>query len=194
MKRIINKIIKILFGTQNNILQKLDGALFISAILFLIFSVMTKDQNNPLVYNTFLCISAILFSLWLVLIQNSSSILEIIFELVRLFMYFCILILSLNFCINTSVSLSGVRLIIYSILSCVGIICCSFYLTAKFTDIFVFVKKLTNQIKQKLFNSVQPAPSKIKSLIENITAFLVAIAGLGVAIKTIIEPLINLFK
>ena len=71
---------------------------------------------------------------------------------------------------------------------------CSFYLVAKFIDIFIFAKKVFKQIKEKLFNSVQPATSKAKALIENITTFLVSIAGLGVAIKAIIEPLINLFK
>lgn len=194
MKRKICTIIKYVFGTQNNILLKLNISLFISAILFYIFAIMIKDQNNPQPYNTFVYISSILFFIWMLFAQYNNSIREFMFEIVRLIVFFCILVFSLNFCINTSISLSGIRLISGSTLSCIGIIGCSFYLISKFIDIFTLVKKIFAQIKQKLFNSDQPSTSKIKSLIENITAFLVAIAGLGVAIKAIIEPLINLFK
>lgn len=194
MKRIISTIIKIFFGTQNNIFLKLNIACFISAISFYIFSLLIKDQHNQEAYNTFLYISSILFFIWMIFAQYNNSIRELIYELARLITFFCILVLSLNFCINTSISSSGVHLIIGSILSCIGVIGCSFYLIAKFIDIFILVKRIFYQIKQKIFNSVQPATSKFKALIENITAFLVAIAGLGVAIKTIIEPLINLFK
>lgn len=193
MKEKIKKIIKIIFGTQNNLLLKLNGSLFISAILFLIFFITIKEQNNPLAYNIFFYMSAILFGFCLALIQN-NSIWEILKELFRLYIFFIMLILSLNFCINSSINLYDNKLIIGSIASCIFIIICSFYLIAKFIDIFVFVKKVFRQIKQKLFNSTQPATSKAKALIENITAFLVSIAGLGIAIKTIIEPLINLFK
>lgn len=193
MKRKISTIIKNIFGTQNNILLKFNIALFISAILFYIIALLIKDQNNTEPYNTFVSISSILFFIWMLFAQYNNSIREFMFETVRLITFFCIIIFSLNFCINTSISLSGARLIGGSILSCIGIIGCSFYLTSKFIDIFSLVKKIFAQIKQKLFDSDQPSTSKIKSLIENITAFLVAIAGLGVAIKTIIEPLINLF-
>lgn len=193
MKRKISTIIKYIFGTQNNILIKLNISLFISAILFYIFAIIIEDQNNPEPYNTFLYLSSILFFIWMLFAQYNNSIREFMFEIVRLITFFCILVFSLNFCINTSISLSGVRLIGGSILSCIGIIGCSFYLISKFVDIFTLVKKIFTHIKQKLFDSDQPSTSKIKSLIENITAFLVSIAGLGVAIKAIIEPLINLF-
>ncbi len=194
MKDKIKKIIKILFGTQNNILFKLNCSLFISAILFLIFSIIKKEQNYPQSYAIFSYISSALFGFWLAFAQYNNSIWELLKELFRLFIFFIVLIFSLDFCINSCISLYGIRLTIGSILSCIGIMSCSFYLIAKFIDIFILFKKAFKQLKQKLFNSVQPATSKFKALIENTTAFLVAIAGLGVAIKTIVEPLINLFK
>jgi len=194
MKEKIEKIIKIIFGTQDNLLLKLNCSFFISAILFLIFSIIIREQNNPQAYNTFLNISATLFGSWLAILQDNHSIFGIFKELIRLLIFFITLIFSLHFCISSSINLHGIYLTIGSIASCIGIIICSFYLTAKFIDIFVLVKKVFKQIKQKLFNSVQPATSKAKALIENITAFLVSIAGLGIAIKTIIEPLIKLFK
>lgn len=194
MKEKIKTTIKIIFGTKNNIALKSSFSLFISGILFLAFSAMAKDQQNLQAAEIFSYISGTLLGLWLCLIQNTDSILEIIKELFRLFVFFAILIFSLDYCINLSIYHHGFCLIVSSILSCIGLLLCSFYLISKFVDIFVFIKNIFKHIKQKLFNSVQPATSKAKALIENITAFLVSIAGLGIAIKTIIEPLINLFK
>lgn len=194
MKEKIKTIIKIIFGTEKNISLKSSCSFFIAGILFLTFSVISKEQYNLQAYNIFSIISGLLLGVWLCLIQNNSSLWEIIKELFRLFVFFIILIFSLNFCISSSIGLFGFKLIVCSILSCIGILCCTFYLISKFVDILIFVKNLFKQIKQKLFDSVQPATSKTKALIENITAFLVSIAGLGIAIKTIIEPLIGLFK
>lgn len=194
MKEKIKKAIKIIFGTQNNILLKLNCSFFVSAILFLIFSIMAEKQNNLQAQNIFLYLSSILFGLWFVLVQENNSIIELIAELFRLFIFFAILIFSLNFCINSSIGLFGGKLIIGSIFSCIGITFCFFYLAAKFIDIFIWIKKIIKKVKQMMFNSVQPATSKTKALVENITAFLVSIAGLGIAIKTIIEPLISLFR
>lgn len=156
MKRKISTIIKNIFGTQNNILLKFNIALFISAILFYIFAILIKDQSNPEPYNTFVYISSILFFIWMLFAQYNNSIREFMSEIVRLIIFFCILVFSLNFCINTSINLSGIRLISGSILSCIGIIGCSFYLISKFIDIFALVKKIFTQIKQKLFDSDQP--------------------------------------
>lgn len=194
MKEKIKAYIKTIFGTQNNIYLKSSCSLFISSILFLAFSAISKDQQNLQATETFSYISSILLGLWLCLIQNNDSIWEICKELFRLFLFFAILAFSLDYCINLSIYQHGFCLIFCSISSCIGLLLCSFYLISKFVDIFVFIKNIFKQIKQKLFNSVQPATSKAKALIENITAFLVSIAGLGIAIKTIIEPLINLFK
>lgn len=189
----IKKIIQIVFGTQNNILIKLNFSFFISATLFLLFSIMVKGTNLQ-AYNVFSSISGILFGIWLSFIRNNNSTWEFFKELFRLFVFFIILILSLNFCINSSTSLCGFDLIIGSVGSCIGIVICSLYFISKFIDIFIFIKKLFQQVQQKLFESVHPTTSKLKALVENITAFLVSIAGLGVAIKAIIEPLISIFK
>ena len=181
-------------GSLSNITLKLNCSFFISAILFLIFSVFVKEQNNIQAYNIFLGISSLLFGFWLSFLPPYDSMWGFSQELIRLFIIFIILIPSLNFCIKSSISLHGVELIVKSIFSCICIIISCFYLISKFIDIFIWFKKIFKQIKEKLFNSVQPATSKAKALIENITAFLISIAGLGIAIKTIIEPLINLFK
>lgn len=190
----IKKYIKIIFGTENNILSKFSLSCFFTGIIFFLFALMFQSDDTQQLYMTFTCISAILFAIWLIIIENKPSILEFVKELLRLVVFFVILIFSLDFCINQSLKFNGFKLIWYSILSCIGIFICLFYLISKFLDIFKSIKNIIVYSKQKLFNSIQPTTSKIKSLIENITAFLVSIASLGVSIKTIIEPLINLLK
>lgn len=143
---------------------------------------------------TFTYISGILLAIWIITIESRDSAWEIIKELFRLIISFVLLILSLNFCLNQSIYLVGFKLIFLSILSCIGILLCLFYLISKFVDILKSLKLAIDHFKNKLFGSEKPTTSKIKSLIENITAFLVTIAGLGVAIKTIVEPLLNLIK
>ena len=191
---IIKKIIKIIFGTKDNLFLKANLSCFFTGILFCMFALMFQKEYPSQPTMVFSYISAILLAIWLVTLELKDKPWKIITEFNRLIFTFFILYFSLNFCINLSVMYNGFLLVFFSIAACMGLLLCSFYLIAKFIDIFLYTKKLFKQFKEKLFNSVQPATSKAKTLIENITAFLVSIAGLGIAIKTIIEPLINLFK
>lgn len=191
---IVNIIINKIFGTKNNIWIKANLSFFFTGALFSIFALMFQKEYPSQPTTVFTNISGTLFGVWLVTLESKDKPWKIITEFIRLIFFFCILYFSLNFCINLSVKYNGFLLILLSTLSCIGILSCSFYLIAKFIDIIYFVKNVFKQIKEKLFNSVQPATSKAKALIENITAFLVSVAGLGIAIKAIIEPLINLFK
>lgn len=194
MKENIKNVIKKLFGTENNLFIKINLSCFFTGTLFCIFALMFQKEYPSQHAIIFTYISAILLAIWMITLETKDKPWKIITEVFRLIIFFFILYPSLNFCINLSVNYSGFLLLLFSILSCIGILFCSFYLIAKFIDIFLFTKKIFKQIKEKLFNSVQPATSKAKALIENITAFLISIAGLGIAIKTIIEPLINLFQ
>lgn len=194
MKEKIKKVIKKIFGTENNLFLKINLSCFFTGTLFCIFALMFEKEYPSQPNIIFTNISAILLAIWIITLETKDKPWKIITEFFRLIFFFFILFFSLNFCINLSVKYNGFLLILFSIFSCIGMLLCSFYLVAKFIDIFIFAKKVFKQIKEKLFNSVQPATSKAKALIENITAFLVSIVGLGIAIKTIIEPLINLFQ
>lgn len=194
MKIKIKKIIKTIFGTENYILLKFSLSCFFTGILFFTLALFFQNDNTTQPTMTFTYISGILLAIWLITIESRDSIWEIIKELLRLIISFSILIFSLNFCLNQSIYLVGFKLVFLSTLSCIGILLCLFYLISKFVDILKSLKLAIEHFKNKLFGSEKPTTSKIKSLIENITAFLVTIAGLGVAIKTIVEPLLNLIK
>ena len=190
----IKKIIKIIFGTENNILLKFSLSCFFTGILFFILAVYFQTDTNTQPSMTFTYISGILLAIWIISIENRTSIMEIIKELIRLIVSFVVLIFSLHFCLNQSKNLTGLALIFRSILACIFILICIFYLISKFIDIIKSMKKVFKYIKSKIFGSEQPTTSKIKSLIENLTTFLVTVAGLGVAIKTLVEPFFNLIK
>lgn len=194
MKNIFRKIIKIIFGTEDNLLLKLNGSLLASGLLFLFLAIVFEGQENTQVYETFSYISAILIAIWLLIITNNDTVLEFAIEAVRLFAFFTGFIFSLNFCLNDSINSQGFDFLIKSTLYCIVIVACFFYLIAKFLDILTYTKKLLIQLKGKLFDSVSPTASKAKGFIENTTAFLVAIASLGVAVKTIIEPILNMLN
>lgn len=190
----IKKIIKIIFGTESNLLLKFNLSCFMTGFIFFLLALIFQASNMLQPAMIFTYISAILLAICLITIGNITSLYEIFSEIIRLATSFIVLTYSLNFCINQSTNTNVPNLIFYSVLSCIGILFCFFYLISKFIDILKAVKKIFIQFKRKLFDSVEPATTKAKALIENITAFLVAIAGLGLAIRTIIEPLINFIK
>ena len=194
MKLKIKKLIKNIFGTENNILTKFSLSCFITGILFFELSLYFQSDSKTQPTMTFTYISGVLIVLWLISIDIKESLCEIGKEIIRLIVSFVVLIYSLNFCLNQSINLNGLKLVFGSILSSIGILLCIFYLISKFIDILKSIKKAFIYFKNKLFGSAESTALKIKSLIENVTAFLVTLAGLGVAIKTIVEPFLNLIK
>lgn len=193
MTQKLKKIIKFVFGNDENLFIKTILLLFFVATLFLLFA-MNYNNVNSNVSIIFSYISAILFAIWLVLFKGSDSVLGFCKNSVILFIWLIILYKSLYFCLISAGNCNMGQLVIYSILSCIGLLFCVYYIISKLVDAFLFFKKVIVKFKEKLFNSVQPTTSKITNFIENITALLVAIVGCGVAIKAIAEPLISLLK
>lgn len=199
MKSIIKKIIKFLFATENNISLKFSFSLLVTGLLFFMFGFHIQDSGNKQMLDLFGAMTSLSLGMWLTSIQEEKSIWEFIKGLFRMFIFLLILICSLNFCLNSGVTLQGTKLYIGSILSYLGIMGCSFYFISKFVDVFHFFKNLFSQVKRKIFNSIQSGESeqkttKLKAFIENTTAFLLSITGLAVAIKAILEPIINFVK
>ena len=170
MKIKIKKIIKTIFGTENYILLKFSLSCFFTGILFFALALYFQNDNTTQPTMTFTYISGILLAIWLITIENRDSAWEIIKELFRLIISFIFLIFSLNFCLNQSKHLIGFKLVFLSTLSCIFILLCLFYLISKFVDILKSIKLAVKHFKNKLFGSEKPTTSKIKSLIENITA------------------------
>lgn len=191
---LVEKIFKEILGTKNNLSLKIEISLFISSILIYSLAVIFQEETNLGAANISKNISAILLVIFFVLVQNNNTIKECTYEFARLLFFFYLLFFSLDFYINTDLNTHDQHLIVLSLAACFGLFFCTFYFISKFFDIYNFIKNLFKQFKEKLFNSPNSNTSKATALIENFTALLVAIGGLALAIKAIVEPLINLFK
>ncbi len=138
MKQHIKKIIEILFGTKDNITFKISLSSLTTSIIFLILSVLYKDNSTILNLLIFLC--ELFFAIWIVTAKGVNTAQHFAYELLRLIVFFVFLCVVFNFFVNIS-NYTGFVLYIRTLAACFIIFLCSFYLVTKFSDIFDFFKK-----------------------------------------------------
>lgn len=186
IKKIFKKAFNLIFAVQDNIMFILSSSFLITAVIFILLAFISQENQNA--STAFTYISGFFLSIWINLIQESDSAQKFISGLARLYIFFIIFIFSLYNCLVFAMEYNS-QYIIIIILSSIGLLLCTIYFVSRLMNIISFVKRIFVQIKMKLFNTANPATSKAKALIENITAFLVAIGGLTVAIKVITESI-----
>ena len=186
IREILKKAFNLIFDVRNNIMFILSSSFLITAIIFILLALISQENRNASTIFTY--ISGFLLSVWINLVQESNSTQKFAGGLTRLFVFFIIFILSLYNCLDFAIEYNSQNTI-KTILSSIGLLLCTIYFVSRLMNIFSFVKRMFAQIKMKLFNTTNPATTKAKALIENITAFLVAIGGLTVAIKVITESI-----
>lgn len=71
MKQHIKKIIEILFGTKDNITFKISLSSLTTSIIFLILSVLYKDNSTILNLLIFLC--ELFFAIWIVTAKGVNT-------------------------------------------------------------------------------------------------------------------------
>lgn len=186
MKINMKKIFKIIFGSDDAIPIKINCSLCITATIFLIFAILSKEIHDSL--SVFIFLSGLLWSIFIVSIQGVDSFVKFIYGFVRLYIFFLIFLFSMYVCLTYALDNTSVNMI-YVCLACFGLFVCVFYFVTKLISIINFVKTVFSMIKSKLYNAADSTPNKIKALVENVTAFLVAIGGLTVAISVIAESI-----
>ena len=194
MKSKIKKIFKIIFGSDDSIFFKMSCSTFIIAIIFAILGFLSYNNHDSAI--TFTIIAGFFFSIWISIAQGVNSAISFLYELFRLLIFFSFLLLALYVCLKYALDNTSVN-VIFVYLSCLALFMCIYYFISKAITIINYFKKLFAKIKTKLYNTTDPSPNKLKALIENVTAFLVAIGGLTVAIKVITESIfqvMNYFK
>lgn len=191
MRQTFKKIFKLVFGTEDNISFILNLSLLLTSIIFFILASAFHADSNSSVTVTY--IAVFFFCIWLDITQGADSSFKLGVELFRL-MFFLILFIFCTYDCLVFCSCFKVGEIPHVILCALGLLFCSIYFIAKLNIIFNFIKNLFFTIKIKLFNSTQPAATKTKALLENITTFLISISGFVIAIKGIIEVIFQIFK
>lgn len=185
---------KIIMGIDDNrnLSFYASFSFLITGVIFFVLAVGSLQQDIKS-SNIFTYISSICFSIWLIGVQGSNSASKFVMELIRLISFFFILLFSLDICLEFYINHSS-KSIVWVIFSSFGLFICVFYIISKLTTIFNLIKKLFKKIKNKIFDSNRTSDNKVKALIENITAFLVAVGGLTVAMKVIAESLFQVFE
>ena len=167
MKQKIKKIFKILFGVNSDILLKINFSSLITGIVFFILAVGTIE-NNPNSAEIFTYIASFCLAIWISVMQEFDSASKFMTEFIRLTIFFIVFIFSAYNCLIFSLNYDS-NSIVKVAFSSIGLFLCSFYFVSKLMSIFNLIKKIFQNIKIKLFNSDNPANSKTKALIENIT-------------------------
>ena len=164
------------------------------AIGLLYFILGFFQSQHSTISLMFSIISGMFLAAWIITSEDHKTVLGILAEIISLLIFIFSLIHSLNFILNFLYSTYGKKFIIYSILSSIGLFYCCVYLTLKFVSIFNYIKKIIRKIQKSIFNFQEDRPSKLKLFLQNTTAILIALSGITVAIKSIVEPLITLLK
>ncbi len=184
MKNKIKKMIKIIWGTTENLKLKINISLFFTSIVLSALALLYDPSSTACEY---LMYAATFFMVtWVISTNNEASAAKLCEEFFRLIVFLIVLLFSLQ--LSLSLSYYGNSGIFIGILfTCLGIFYCIFYIVSKLSDILSLIHELFKKIKMHLFNSTQSATNKFTALIENITAFLVTVGALTIAIKTIVE-------
>lgn len=188
----IKKFMYNIFGVKENVRSKLAISFFIVCIIFFLF--LMDAPENTYEFTFFMLAFDISFSLWLIIAKGADSATKFVIELVRLIVFLGFLLFSIYFFYFFDFY-NGIKRIIYAILSIIGLFTSVFYFISLFNAIYNFSKNIFEKIKSKLFGSIHSADEKTKSFtsfIQNISALLVAIGGLVLTVKGVIEPLIKI--
>lgn len=182
------KFFSIIYGSENkNVYFCVSIASLITSIVLAILAFLFKSDKSSSLFFTYA--ATIFFSIWLILTYGANSAEKLACEGVRLVIFFSAFIVSLLYLLQINIS----KNYFFGIFACLGLFLSCIYFIFKLNAIFDFVKTIFKQLKLKLFNTDKPTPSGIKSVIENVTVFLVSIGGFSIALKTIIETLLQIY-
>lgn len=175
----------------NHIIEKIKSkkmniniSLFITGVVFFIFTVDAMENTTKSFY--FLIPSGICFAIWIIITQGADKIDHLATEAARLAIVIIVLPLCLEFYLNEE-NFNGFSLSL--ILFYIGLFYCIYYFVSKLNNAIHFTKDILERIKMQLFKNTKSSDKRSIHVIENITTFLVAIGGLAVAIKVIIEAM-----
>lgn len=183
LKKIIHKISNVAFGTDENISFTLACAFFFTGTLLTLFAITFNQGSREflaLIYPSSLC-----FYLCLLIGQGYDKFYKLLWEIMR-FIFFLIFLLGALLIFLNLEKYNDIRFYVSITVMVILILFCFYYLVVKTKSIFRLLKKIFFQIRNKLF-SINHSSSGIKKIIENLTSFLLLIAGLLVAAKSIFE-------
>lgn len=194
----LKKILKFPFGQWKNINLKSASTFFILGMVFMFLGSMIGTWEDKQAQNMMLVFSSINFAFFLIGIDGPDTGMRIVFNLVAFMFFTAGVLFPLNFFLNKAPYIVGWQLIWKSIISAAALSVATLYWISKAIDLIRVVKDLIIKLKKILFshNGREEVTifGKIKSLLENATAFLLALAGFGIAAKGVLLPVLHFFS
>lgn len=188
-KNIIHKIIKLLYGSDEDLSFTVETSLFLTGITLLLFAMNFGNKTRE--YEFLICLSSSCFFLWILVTQGINGFDKLLWGLFRFLLFFFLLFIALTIYLNLE-KCSDPQFYGSASLMVIFFLLCFYYLIIKVKSIFRFFKKVFFQIRDRLF-SVNRSSSNTRKFIENATSFLVLISGLLIAAKSIIEMIFQFF-
>lgn len=190
----MKKLLVLIFGEQKNLYLKFNISLFLSGFLFALFAVVHAKSIQSTNLNFFEIMTTLSFSLWLIITQGADAFEKTIEGLFRLLFQLIIFSISLNYCYSFYTYRNTGFRYLFGVFACIGLLSFVFYCISIFSDIFVFIKRILILIKNHFFGQVNSTTSKVKIVIENITALLLSITSFIVVFKSIMDTLLQVFN
>ncbi len=179
------------YGTQEDIKSKFSLAVLTTGVVLLILSFLYRD--DPAIFTTLSYLSTLSFIVWILTTKGFNAMPHYAFELLRLILYPVAFTWAVNTFINNS-KYTGFWLCFYIVLASVCFLLCFIYFIVKLFDILAFFKKVFAFIRIKLYGSEDISLSRTKTFIENIAALLASIISISVAVQTLANTFINVYR
>ncbi|MGO5308140.1 hypothetical protein ACTQ1L_14770 [Agathobacter sp. LCP21S3_B2] len=184
----VKKFIKFIYGSNNDMKFNIACSSLFNSVIMLAFCYVYREEK---LLSLVLEYASVLFLvIWTLLAHGMKKTEIIIYELVRWLLFLFVLILSWYF-LGRLHQKSTICACLFGVLGGIGVFVCNIFFISRFVDIFNFVKVLLDKIKRKVFNTDMQNTTGIKAALENITILLGTIGTLLVALKTIIEVVIQ---
>lgn len=191
LKELLKKLFEFFYGTQEDIKFKFSLAVLTTGVALLILSFLYRD--DPAIFTTLSYLSTLSFIVWILTTKGFNAMPHYAFELLRLILYPVAFTWAVNTFINNS-KYTGFWLCFYVVLASVCFLLCFIYFIVKLFDILAFFKKVFAFIRSKLYGSEDVPLSRTKTFIENIAALLASIISISVAVQTLSNTFINVFR
>ncbi len=192
MKTYIILILKFIHSFLSEKKSCLNFACLIIGMLYFILAILQLEKNG--ISYVFSLLSGIFLATWIITAKNLKTVCGIIAETIFLLIFVFSFIYSLNFLVILVHKTYGMKLLVFSLLSSIGLFYCCVYLLLKCNILFSYFKKIIYKIKTTIFTFQDDKQNPLKIFFQNITAMLLALGSLIIAIKGIIEPIIMLLK
>ena len=195
MREKFKKVVKVIYGTSNNIYIKTMLTLLCMGVFSLAFSFQVTEKVNSQANSALMYISTLSIAAFLIGVKGVDTVEAMMYEAIRVIGFLVALVMTLYFFVVAFPYMHGVKAVILTLVFTIIFAVSIYYWISKCYDIFTVLKKALRVLTEKLFNydteNKNTPLHKLQALLENVTTFILTLAGLWVAVNTLMTPLLE---